>query len=59
MGQKSLALNNSLQIAGGMSGHHHHHSLFTHYVLIYNSAMNKVIGRSYREKNRNSRNTCR
>ena len=32
------------------------HSLFTHYVLIYNSVMNKVIRRSYRRK-RNSKNT--
>ena len=36
--------------------HHHHHSLFTYYVLIYNSVMNKVIRRSCR-KNRNSKNT--
>ena len=37
--------------------HHHHHSLFTRCVLIYNSVMNNVIRRSYRKKNRNSRNT--
>ena len=38
--------------------HHHHHSLFTHYVLIYNSVMNKVIiRRSCRKKDRNSKNT--
>ena len=29
---------------------HHYHSLFTHYVLIYNSVINKVIRRSYRKK---------
>ena len=30
--------------------HHHHHHLFTHYVLIYNSVMNKVIRGSYKKK---------
>ena len=30
--------------------HHHYHSLFTHYVLVYNSVVKEVVRKSYSKK---------